>query len=286
MTTSIKEKIRAILQLAIWVLPVPFGAFASDRSFFAPMSLFVFFVLSISMPITMRLRQMKRDNQSVYASPGAIAYGSIIVLLVAVGLLNGLMSYPFWQHYVPRVLAFTCWMVVTVCLQVCASWSVSFWQRRIRTQWFSEFLDPVLYSFPIPCALMGMFLFPAVANNEITQSLIIGIIGIIGFGFMAMGIIALAVIAFYFFPKRELPRRERAIQLIRIIVMAVVWIGSLEFLFASDKAIFTAIIFQGIPVAQNNFFVFITPFITVSVLLIAAIAISNMAVLVMRRFLA
>lgn len=279
------EKIRAVLQLAIWILPVPFGAFASDRSFFAPLSLLVFLILSLSMPVTMRLRQMKRHEASVYAPVGSILYGSLVVLLAAIGILNGLMSYSFWQQYVLRVTAFTCWMAGTVLLQVLASWATAYWQAHSRSCWYSEFLDPVLYSFPLPCALMGMFLFPSIAGGNITQSLVIGMLGIIGFGFMAMGVIVLAVIAFYFFPSKALPTKERCIQLVRIVGMAAVWLGSLYMLFNSDIKLFSTVIFQCMPISQNNLLVFITPFVTVSVLLVAAIAVSNILVMAVRKII-
>lgn len=279
------EKIRAVLQLAIWILPVPFGAFASDRSFFAPLSLLVFLILSLSMPVTMRLRQMKRHEASVYAPVGSILYGSLVVLLAAIGILNGLMSYPFWQQYVLRVTAFTCWMAGTVLLQVLASWATAYWQAHSRSCWYSEFLDPVLYSFPLPCALMGMFLFPSIAGGNVTQSLVIGMLGIIGFGFMAMGVIVLAVIAFYFFPSKALPTKEWCIQLVRIVGMAAVWLGSLYMLFNSDIKLFSTVIFQCMPISQNNLLVFITPFVTVSVLLVAAIAVSNILVMAVRKII-
>lgn len=285
MIQSIKPKLWAVLQLAIWILPIPFGTFASDRSFFAPLSLLVFLVLSLSMPVTMRLRQMKRHKASVYAPVGSIFYGSIVVLLIAIGILNGLMSYSFWQQYVLRVAAFTCWMAGTILVQALASWAAAYWQRHTRKHWYSEFLDPVLYSFPLPCALMGMFLFPSVSGGNVTQSLVIGMLGIIGFGFMAMGVLALAVIAFYFFPHKTLPTKERCIQLVRIVGMAVVWLESLYLLFNSKVQLFSTVIFQCMPISQNNILVFVTPFVTVSVLLVAAIAVSNVLVMVIRKFI-
>ncbi len=285
MIQCIKPKLWAVLQLFIWILPIPFGAFASDRSFFAPLSLLVFLVLSLSMPVTMRLRQMKRHKASVYAPVGSILYGSLVVLLIAIGILNGLMSYSFWQQYVLRVAAFTCWMAGTILVQALASWAVAYWQRHTRKHWYSEFLDPVLYSFPLPCALMGMFLFPSVSGGNVTQSLVIGMLGIIGFGFMAMGVLALAVIAFYFFPSKTLPTKERCIQLVRIVGMAVVWLESLYLLFNSKVQLFSTVIFQCMPISQNNILVFVTPFVTVSVLLVAAIAVSNVLVMVIRKFI-
>mgnify|MGYP004596947495 FL=1 len=285
MIQCIKPKLWAVLQLFIWILPIPFGAFASDQSFFAPLSLLVFLVLSLSMPVTMRLRQMKRHKASVYAPVCSILYGSLVVLLIAIGILNGLMSYSFWQQYVLRVAAFTCWMAGTILVQALASWAVAYWQRHTRKHWYSEFLDPVLYSFPLPCALMGMFLFPSVSGGNVTQSLVIGMLGIIGFGFMAMGVLALAVIAFYFFPSKTLPTKERCIQLVRIVGMAVVWLESLYLLFNSKVQLFSTVIFQCMPISQNNILVFVTPFVTVSVLLVAAIAVSNVLVMVIRKFI-
>ena len=277
-----QEKIRAVLQLALWILPIPFGAFVSDKSFFAPLSVLVFLVLSLSMPVTMRMRQMKRHRSSVYAPVASILYGSIIILLIAIGLLNGLMSYPFWQEYIPRALTFTAWMIGTIICQAVASWGIAYWQKHTHRHWYSEFLDPVLYSFPLPCALMGMLLFPAITGN-ITQSLIIGMLGIIGFGFMAIGIIAIAVLAFYFFPNKELPRKERCLQILRVILMVLVWTSCLYLLFMNDAKIFSTVVFQCMPISQNNVLVFITPFVTAGSLLVVSIAVSNVIMMAVRR---
>lgn len=276
MTETIAERIRAILRLALWIIPIPFGAFASDKGLFVSLSVLVFILASLSLPVTVRCRQVKQLGTSRYASVGALLYGGVIVLCVAVGILNGLMSYSLWDEYALRVAVFFVWMIGTVALQSAAAWGVDWWLKRRRMYWFSEFLDTVLYSLPLPCAVMGMLLFPAVDNGEVTASLVIGVMGIMGFGFIAVGIFVIAVFAFYFFPSKHLPVKERIVQCLRIIVMTALWLGANSLIFDSQLQIFSTFIFQCMPVVQNNFLVFITPFVVESFLVIAAVAVGNL----------
>lgn len=280
MMISMAERVRSVLRLALWTVPIPFGAFASDKGLFVSLSVFVFILSSLSLPITVRRRQMKRIGASQYASVGAILYGGIVALCVAIGILNGLMAYPFWQEYVFRVMVFFVWMIGTLALQSLAAWSVDWWRQRRRMYWFSEFLDTVLYSLPLPCAVMGMLLFPAIPDDEVTTSLVVGVMGIMGFGFIAMGICVIAAFAFYFFPSKELPGKERVVQCLRIVAMTAVWLGANSVIFDSRLQIFSSIIFQCMPVVQNNFLVFITPFVVESCLVVAAVAVGNVFVMV------
>ena len=95
MRASVTDCVRAVLRLALWTVPIPFGAFASDKGLFVSLSVLVFILASLSLPITVRRRQMKGTGTSQYASVGAILYGGIVALCVAVAILNGLMAYPF-----------------------------------------------------------------------------------------------------------------------------------------------------------------------------------------------
>lgn len=285
MAEIIAERMRAVLRLALWIIPIPFGAFASDKGLFVSLSVLVFILASLSLPITVRRRQKKRLDTSQYASVGAILYGGIIVLCMAVGVLNGLMSYSFWHDYAPRVAAFFVWMLGTIALQYAVSWGIEFWLKRRRMYWFSEFLDTVLYSLPLPCAVMGMLLFPSVNNEEVTASLVIGVMGIMGFGFIAMGILVIAVFAFYFFPSKQLPMKLRIIQCVRILVMTAVWLGANSIIFDSQMQVFSTFIFKCMPVVQNNFLVFVTPFIVEGCLVIAAIAVSNVCMMAVSKLI-
>ncbi len=271
-------RFRAIIRLAIWIVPLPFGAAASGNNFFASVGLLVFLLASLSLPVTVRHRQVKRTGTSVYAPIGALLYGGVISLCIAVGVLNGFMGYDWWKDHVWRTAVFFCWMIGTISLQSFMAWEIEKWQAVLRKKWYSEFMDPILYSLPLPCAVMGMLLFPAVSGT-VTSSLVIGVMGIMGFGFLAMGIVVIAVFAFYFFPPKTIPRKKRVLQIIRIIIMTVVWIGSNHLLFNSQFRIFSTVIFQFMPVVQNNILVFITPFVTESVLVIAAVSVSNIAVM-------
>ena len=285
MRASVTDCVRAVLRLALWTVPIPFGAFASDKGLFVSLSVLVFILASLSLPITVRRRQMKGTGTSQYASVGAILYGGIVALCVAVAILNGLMAYPFWQEYALRVASFFAWMVGTLTLQSLAAWGVDWWLKRRRVYWFSEFLDTILYSLPLPCAVMGMLLFPSVGDGEVTTSLVVGVMGIMGFGFIAMGICVIAVFAFYFLPSKGLPGKERIIQCLRIVVMTAVWLMANSIIFDSRLQIFSSLIFQCMPVVQNNFLVFITPFVVESCLVVASVAVGNVFVMAVYKFI-
>ena len=69
-------------------------------------------------------------------------------------------------------------MFLTVAIQYLAARAVDFWKGRRRKYWYSQFIDPIVYSLPLPCAVLGMFLFPAVSDSSVTQSLVVGIMAI------------------------------------------------------------------------------------------------------------
>lgn len=278
MSNALIKHVLPILRLAIWIMPIPFGAAASGNNFLSSAGLLVFLLASLSLPSTVRCRQMKRAGTSAYASVGSLLYGGLIALCIAVGMLNGLMAYEWWHDYVYRTAAFFIWMLITISLQYAMAWGIETWRASQRMKWYSEFLDPVLYSLPLPCAVMGMLLFPAV-SGPVTSSLVIGVMGIMGFGFLAMGIWVIAVFAFYFFPSKALPVRKRVIQIIRIVVMTIIWLGSNHVIFNSDMQIFSTVVFRFMPVVQNNILVFVTPFVLESILIMAAVAVANIAVM-------
>lgn len=281
-----KKRVQDILRLAVFIVPIPFGAFASDKPFFAPLSVLVFMLASLTLPCTVRYRQMKRRGTSDYARAGAILYGGIIVLLAAVGVLNGCMTSPMWQSYGGRTAIFAVWLIGTVAVQTAAAWGIEAWQRHLRQYWFSEFLDPLLYALPLPCAVLGMFSFPGLGETAVTSSLILGMLGILGFCFLAMCVLGIAVFAFYFFPRRDVfPRRsERLVQLARILAMTVVWIGLHHAVFNGSGRLFELFVMYCLPMTQNNPLVFVTPFLLEGVLMLVSLAASNLLVWLLERW--
>ena len=143
------ERLRQALYLALWIVPIPFGAFASDQPYFASFSLLVFLLASLSLPQTVRWRQRKRKGTSPYASAGSMLYGSVLVLLVAIGILNGFMPLDWWGNYFCRIAAYFAWMVLTVVVQAFVSWGVEAWQAGLRS---AEFLhrDPGRHRLRFP----------------------------------------------------------------------------------------------------------------------------------------
>ncbi|WP_301860669.1 hypothetical protein [uncultured Megasphaera sp.] len=281
-----RNQVRSIIRLAIWTVPVPFGAFASDKSLFASLSLLLFLILSITMPVTMGRRQRKQGERSDYASLPAVLYGGFVAMFVGIGVLNSLMTQSYWQTYSIRLPLFTLWMIGTLILQTAAAWGVDWWRAHQRQYWYSEFLDPLLYALPLPCSLMGMLLFPAVDDSEVTPSLVIGVIGIIGFGFIIMTVFVLATFAGYFFPPKKAAYTgwERGVRIGRIVVMALAWMVVQQLLFSNDTTVFREYVLQAMPVVQNNPFVFVTPFLFGAVIMIGSIALGNVVMGVCLRY--
>lgn len=237
------------------------------------------FILSFAVPLWLGYRRRKAGRYDDYASTGATFYGGVVVLLVAVGLLNGLIGSALWHSYWGMVFLFTLWMLLTIAAQYGAAKGIDFWHARLRQYWYSQFLDPILFSLPLPCAVLGMFLFPAIGDSSTSVSLFIGIMAIMGFCFLAISIFVIATFAFYFFPYKRYgySRKEKIVHLLSIVVMVLLWVMVQNLLFNSDIRVF-GYIFEAMPILQNNPLVFVTPFVLSSIVIIGCVALRNVVV--------
>ena len=170
-------------------------------------------------------------------------------------------------------------MFLTVAVQYLAARAVDFWKGRRRKYWYSQFLDPIVYSLPLPCAVLGMFLFPAVSDSSVTQSLVIGIMAIMGFCFIGLSFFVIATFALYFFPYKRYgySRKQRLVHIVAIIVMVLMWALVQHILFDSQIHIFTYI-FKAMPILQNNPLVFVTPFVVAALTIIGCVAMRNVVI--------
>lgn len=270
------DRLLAVVWASCGILPLPFGAFASDRPYIASASILAFFILSFAVPLWLGYRRRRAGRDGDYASSGATLYGGAVVLLVAVGLLNGLIGLDCWHSYSVRVGLFALWMFLTVAIQYLAARAVDFWKGRRRKYWYSQFIDPIVYSLPLPCAVLGMFLFPAVSDSSVTQSLVVGIMAIMGFCFIGMSIFVIATFALYFFPYKRYgyQGRQRLVHLAAIVVMVLMWALVQHILFDSQIHVFTYI-FKAMPILQNNPLVFVTPFVVAALTIIGCVAMRN-----------
>lgn len=67
--------------------------------------------------------------------------------------------------------------------------------------------------------------------------------------------------------------------------MTAVWLVANSIIFDSRLQIFSSLIFQCMPVVQNNFLVFITPFVVESCLVVASVAVGNVFVMAVYKFI-
>lgn len=270
------DRLLAVVWASCGILPLPLGAFASDRPYIASASILAFFILSFAITLWLGYRRRRAGRDGDYASSGATLYGGAVVLLVAVGLLNGLTGLDCWHSYPVRVGLFALWMFLTVAIQYLAARAVDFWKGRRRKYWYSQFIDPIVYSLPLPCAVLGMFLFPAVSDSSVTQSLVVGIMAIMGFCFIGMSIFVIATFAFYFFPYKRYgyQGKKRLVHIAAIVVMVLMWALVQHILFDSQIHVFTYI-FKAMPILQNNPLVFVTPFVVAALTIIGCVAMRN-----------
>ena len=270
------DRLLAVVWASCGILPLPLGAFASDRPYIASASILAFFILSFAIPLWLGYRRRRAGRDGDYASSGATLYGGAVVLLVAVGLLNGLTGLDCWHSYPVRVGLFALWMFLTVAIQYLAARAVDFWKGRRRKYWYSQFIDPIVYSLPLPCAVLGIFLFPAVSDTSVTQSLVVGIMAIMGFCFIGMSIFVIATFAFYFFPYKRYgyQGKKRLVHIAAIVVMVLMWALVQHILFDSQIHVFTYI-FKAMPILQNNPLVFVTPFVVAALTIIGCVAMRN-----------
>ena len=270
------DRLLAVVWASCGILPLPLGAFASDRPYIASASILAFFILSFAIPLWLGYRRRRAGRDGDYASSGATLYGGAVVLLVAVGLLNGLTGLDCWHSYPVRGGLFALWMFLTVAIQYLAARAVDFWKGRRRKYWYSQFIDPIVYSLPLPCAVLGMFLFPAVSDSSVTQSLVVGIMAIMGFCFIGMSIFVIATFAFYFFPYKRYgyQGKKRLVHIAAIVVMVLMWALVQHILFDSQIHVFTYI-FKAMPILQNNPLVFVTPFVVAALTIIGCVAMRN-----------
>lgn len=277
MKSYIRQKAWHAARLVLCIVPIPFIGFATDWSYLISLSFLVFILASLAAPCTVRYRQQKTKGQSDYAAIGPALYGGIIGLLIAIGVLNGIMLSPLWKTYAYRLAFFAFWMIGTVVGQTLLAWALDAWQQHRRAYWFSEFLDPVLYALPIPCALMGMFMFPGSGEAGVTSSLIIGMLGIISFGFIAIVVLVMATFAFYFYPKpAQYPKKiNKVLGLVRVVLMTLIYLGIHYAFFSGDELPFRYFLYYGLPLTQNNPLVFVSVFVLESFFIVVSVAISN-----------
>lgn len=264
------NRLLAVVWASCGILPLPFGAFASDRPYIASASILAFFILSFAVPLWLGYRRRRAGRDGDYASSGATLYGGAVVLL------NGLTGLDCWHSYPVRVGLFALWMFLTVAIQYLAARAVDFWKGRRRKYWYSQFIDPIVYSLPLPCAVLGMFLFPAVSDSSVTQSLVVGIMAIMGFCFIGMSIFVIATFALYFFPYKRYgyQGKQRLVHIAAIVVMVLMWALVQHILFDSQIHVFTYI-FKAMPILQNNPLVFVTPFVVAALTIIGCVAMRN-----------
>lgn len=260
----------------VWLIPVPFGAFVSDKGFFTTLSFLMFSLGSLIVPLLQRQRQVRRRGDTLYASPGMYFYGALTGIMLVTGFFDSLIGTSLWQNYYSRIFLYACWMVATIIVQNLLAWGFDFWKKRRRKYEYSEFLDPVLYALPIPISFMTMCFFPVLDTKNLDGPLI-GLFILLGLCVFLLIAFVLASFALYFYPAKErFPKTsDRIVQLIRILCMSLAWLA-----LNMPASPYIRFVVSHTPLSENNILTMIIPFIGEAVSIVAAVACSNLIPLV------
>ena len=115
------DRLLAVVWASCGILPLPFGAFASDRPYIASASILAFFILSFAVPLWLGYRRRRAGRDGDYASSGATLYGGAVVLLVA---FVGFVIIQGVEGMTPEMLSFAPMAWAICSLTRCTS---SFW---------------------------------------------------------------------------------------------------------------------------------------------------------------
>ncbi len=272
-----RQRALSIGWLAVCLIPVPFGAFASDRVFFVTLSFLIFALGSFLLPLWLRHRQIKKQGTSAYATTAMQLYASLTGLLFSLSFLDLLNSSVLWQNYYSRVAAYFLWMLTTLILQSLLARGFDWWKDNRRKHAYSEFLDPCLYALPIPCVFFGTTFFHSM--NEFDQLSLFGpgIFVLMGLCYFLTLIFVIGTLVLYFYPRknRYSSSAERAWQLVRLLIMLLVWVGL--HVPSSPYISFSV----GItPIFQGSYLVYLIPLVAEALALCVAVACSNLVFLV------
>ena len=277
MKTDIVNKVRAVFWSALWIIPIPFGIFVSDRRFFVSLSVPYFFLTALIITLMLRRRDLKRHGQSAYAAAAYLFYGNVIGAIFATAFLGTLRETELWKFYILRLGVYFLWLLGTLFLQAVLAWLFEYWYANRRHRLFAEFIDPLMYALPLPTALMALFFFPAVnfAGVSGPEQFITGLFGLFFFvNTAAYNIFIIAAFAFYFYPaKTRYPfMRDRVFALFRLVFMVCVFIfvqtavNMMTGLWAYEFQYLTA---------RNNPLIFILPLVSYTFFMWAAIGMGN-----------
>lgn len=263
----------------VWLIPVPFGAFVSDKGFLTVLSFLVFSLGSLTVPLLQRHRQVRNQGYTLYASPGMYFYGALTGLMLVTGFFDSLIGTSLWQNYYSRVILYACWMIVTILVQNLLAWGFDFWKKRRRKYAWSEFFDPVLYALPIPLSFLTMCFFPVLDTTGLDGPLI-GVFILLGLCVFLLIAFVLASFALYFYPAKErFPQTgDRIVQLIRILCMSLAWLA-----LNMPASPYIRFVVGHTPLSENSILTLLVPLAGETISIIAAVAGSNLIPLIWNR---
>lgn len=220
------------------------------------LSILVFPVLSLVIPIMVRRLKNAKFNDDLPLSMGYHAYSWAWWMVFS--FLHTPFSFNVDNGLAKALLLFVVYFIVQVLIELCGLLATKFFNRTYRWGMIDEALDIIAYTIPIPFLYIGSILYIDLQDPMVyfmyASSMNVNIL----FAELVLLLVSLLVFVFYLYP-RDLA--YKSVRLLRIIITAGIWLAMNahilyggyipEFILSLVPTVF--------PTYQGNPLVFVTP---------------------------
>ena len=220
------------------------------------LSILVFPVLSLVIPIMVRRLKNAKFNDDLPLSMGYHAYSWAWWMVFS--FLHTPFSFNVDNGLAKALLLFVVYFIVQVLIELCGLLATKFFNRTYRWGMIDEALDIIAYTIPIPFLYIGSILYIDLQDPMIyfmyASSMNVNIL----FAELVLLLVSLLVFVFYLYP-RDLA--YKGVRLLLIIISASIWLAMNahilyggyipEFILSLVPTVF--------PTYQGNPLVFVTP---------------------------
>lgn len=220
------------------------------------LSILVFPVLSLVIPIMVRRLKNAKFNDDLPLSMGYHAYSWAWWMVFS--FLHTPFSFNVDNGLAKALLLFVVYFIVQVLIELCGLLATKFFNRTYRWGMIDEALDIIAYTIPIPFLYIGSILYIDLQDPMVyfmyASSMNVNIL----FAELVLLLVSLLVFVFYLYP-RDLV--YKGVRLLRIIITAGIWLAMNahilyggyipEFILSLVPTVF--------PTYQGNPLVFVTP---------------------------
>ena len=220
------------------------------------LSILVFPVLSLVIPIMVRRLKNAKFNDDLPLSMGYHAYSWAWWMVFS--FLHTPFSFNVDNGLAKALLLFVVYFIVQVLIELCGLLATKFFNRTYRWGMIDEALDIIAYTIPIPFLYIGSILYIDLQDPMVyfmyASSMNVNIL----FAELVLLLVSLLVFVFYLYPS---DLAYKGVRLLRIIITAGIWLAMNahilyggyipEFILSLVPTVF--------PTYQGNPLVFVTP---------------------------